>query len=150
MLITKKDVEKAVSERKKLIAASNRAEKLIRDAMARYVKEKTKAKSKAAAIEKDAALHSPHFKVLDGYDRRSDILDSYGCGVIDERECDRLEELWDERESILRHTDDNGNYSDDVTVILNEAALFAYSYHEERIDEAEQTIRTYKAEREEE
>lgn len=85
MLITKKDVEKAESERKKLIAASNRAEKLIKDATARYIKEKTKAKSKAAAIEKDAALHSPHFKALEGYDRRSDIQDSYGFGVIDEK-----------------------------------------------------------------
>lgn len=148
MIITKKDVEKAEIERKKLIASSNRAERLIKDAIARYVKDKTRAKSKALAIEKNAALNSPHFNALADYDRREDIQDAYGCDVITVGERDRLENLWDERESILKQTDENGNYSDDVTKILNDAALFAYTYYEDRIDEMEQTIRAYMAEQE--
>lgn len=143
MIITKKDVEKAEIERKKLIASSNRAERLIKDAIARYVKDKTRAKKK-----KNAVLNSPHFNALAYYDRREDIQDAYGCDVITVVERDRLENLWDERESILKQTDENGNYSDDVTKILNDAALFAYTYYEDRIDEMEQTIRAYMAEQE--
>lgn len=150
MIITKKDVEKAESERKTLIAASNRAETLIRDALARYIKEKTRAKSRAAALERDAALHSPHFNAIAEYERREDIQDAYGCDCITAGERDRLEELWDEREAILKHTDDNGDYTDEVTAILKDAAMFAYSYYEKRIDDAEQTLYAFKIEQERE
>ena len=91
------EIEKSAQEKMK---ARNRAESLIRDALARYVKEKTRARSKKAAMEKDAALHSPRYAKLAEYDNRDDIREAYGMGIITESQADKLEDLWDEREML--------------------------------------------------
>ena len=127
-------IEKAANEK---IRARNRAEALIKDALARYVKEKTRAKSKKAALEKNAALHSPRFAKLEEYDRREDIREAYGIGVLTESQADKLEDLWDEREELKAKSVD-GVYTDLVTETLNQAISFTAGLYEDEITEYEQ------------
>lgn len=102
----------------------------------RYIKEKTRARSKKAAEERDEILNSPRFKVLEQYDRFEDIQESYGWDFITEAERDRLEELWEEREQIRNHTDD-GIYSDLVTEALDRADSAVFELWQEEIDDGE-------------
>lgn len=95
LFVGQKDIEEAQKIAKEKIKARNRALALIDDAKARYIKEKTRARSKKAAMEKDALLSDPKFEVLDGYNRREDINEDYGYDAITEAERDRLENLWD-------------------------------------------------------
>ena len=81
-IILLKEAEQAEKDRKRIVAARNKASHLIEDARARYIKEKTRAKSKKAALEKDAVLHSERFKVLDEYERFEDINEAYGFDCI--------------------------------------------------------------------
>ena len=83
-------MEKSATEK---IKARNRAEALIKDATARYIKEKTRARSKKLAMEKDAAINAPRFAKLAEYDRRDDIREAYGMGYITEKQADKLEDL---------------------------------------------------------
>lgn len=102
----------------------------------RYIKEKTRARSKKAAEERDEILNSPRFKVLEQFDRFEDIQESYGWDFITEAERDRLEELWEEREQIRNHTDD-GIYSDLVTEALDRADSAVFELWQEEIDDGE-------------
>ena len=120
-IILADEVENAEKLAKEYQKAINRAQSLINDAKKRYIKEKTRARSKKAAEEREAVLKSSRFKDIEIYDRREDILDAYGWGIISMEECDRLEALWDEREEIRNHIDDNGIYQDLVTQALGEA-----------------------------
>ena len=129
------DIEKAAKEK---IKARNRAAAEIDDALARYIKKKTGARSKKAAMEKDAAVNSPRFSKLKEYDCREDIRESYGWGIITESQADRLEELWDEREEIKAKSVD-GVYSDPVTECLEQAKSFVLGLFEDEISDYEFT-----------
>lgn len=146
-LIMAEDAEKAKKTAKEKQEAINRAQRLILDARARYVKEKTRARSKKAAEEREAILQSPRFKVLEQFDRFEDIQESYGWDYITEDERDRYEELWEEREELRNHTDNNGIYVDLVTKALAEAETAVLNLWEEEIDEAEALVRKFNEQR---
>ena len=131
-IILLKEAEQAEKDRARIVKARNKASFLIEDAKARYIKEKTRAKSKKAALEKDAILQSDRFKALDDYDRFEDINEAYGYDCITEKERDRLEELWQEREQIRNSTTD-GIYSDEVTEALHSAWIFLQDYKETEV-----------------
>ena len=135
--ILAEDLEKAEKDSKEKIKARNRAQAIIRDAVARYVKEKTRARSKKAAQERDEILKSPRFDRLKEYERFEDIQDSYGWDFITEKERDELEALWMEREELRNYTDDNGIYQDLVTKALGQAEIFLMEIWEEDIQKAE-------------
>ncbi len=136
LLVGEEDVRKARKEADSKIKARNKALSLIEDARARYIKEKTRARSKKAALERDAYLSSHHFDPIKEYDRREDIQEAYGCDCFGEKERDRLEDLWDERERIMNHTED-GQYSDDVTDALHEAWIAIADIWEDKADYAD-------------
>ena len=117
-IILKKEADQAISDKNKILKARNKASFIIEDAKARYIKSKTHARSKKLALEKDAVLSSAKFKVLEDYYRFEDIQESYGYDMISEKERDRLEMLWQEREEIRSKTTD-GVYQDEVTEILS-------------------------------
>lgn len=131
--------EKAATEYSK---ARNRARSILKDAKLRYIKEKTRARSKKAAEERDEILKSPRFKALEIYDRFEDIQESYGWDWISEAERDRLEALWEEREKIRKQTD-NGIYSDLVTEALDKASSFIFDLWQDEIDEGEDLRRKF-------
>jgi hypothetical protein len=120
-------------------AARNRASWYIKDALARYVKEKTRSRSKKAAMEKDAAVKGPRFAKLADYDRREDISEAYGYGCITAGQMDQLEALWDEREELKKHTDESGMYSDAVTECLNSAISHVEGLYEDELAEFDET-----------
>ena len=80
--MNQKEFSQIEKDTKDKIKARNRASAAVEDALARYVKTKTKARSKKAALEKDAAINSPRFDKLAEYDRRDDIQEAYGMGVL--------------------------------------------------------------------
>lgn len=131
--------EKAAAEYSK---ARNRARSILKDAKLRYIKEKTRARSKKAAEERDEILKSPRFKALEIYDRFEDIQESYGWDWISEAERDRLEALWEEREKIKKQTD-NGIYSDLVTEALDKASHMIFDLWQDEIDEGEDLRRKF-------
>jgi len=136
--ILAEDLEKAEKDSKEKIKARNRAQAIIRDAVARYVKEKTRARSKKATQERDAILKSPRFDRLKEYERFEDIQDSYGWDYITENERDYLEVLWMEREELRNYTDDDGIYQDLVTKALGQAETFLMGIWEEDIQKAQE------------
>lgn len=135
-IILAEEVEKKEKAAAEYLKARSRARAAIKDAKLRYIKEKTRARSKKAAEERDEILNSPRFKVLEQYDRFEDIQESYGWDFITEAERDRLEELWEEREKIRNHTDD-GIYSDLVTEALDRADSAVFELWQEEIDDGE-------------
>ena len=134
-LILLKDVEEAEKIAKEKQKAINIAGARINDAKARYIKEKTRARSKKAAMEKDAVLNSGRFDKLAEYGRFEDIQEAYGYDCITEKERDDLEALWQEREDIKNHTDD-GIYKDLVTEALDKAWLAIQDMWSDEIDKA--------------
>ena len=137
-IILVRDVESAEKEARELKKATNKAQSLIRDAKARYIKSKTHARSKKVAEEKNAVLQAPRYKVLEMYDRREDIQEAYGCDCITSSERDRLEDLWDEREAVLKNTGEDGVYSDLVTQALEAAENAVVDLWFDQIYDAEQ------------
>ena len=129
-------LRKEADEKRK---ARNRATAYIKGALARYVKEKTRAKSRKAAMEKDAALNGPRYAKLADYDRREDISEAYGYGCITSGEMDRLEALWDEREDLKKHTDESGLYTDSVTECLYSAISHVEGLYAEELEEFDET-----------
>lgn len=136
-IILAEEVEKKEKAAAEYLKARNRARAVIKDAKLRYIKEKTRARSKKAAEERDEILNSQRFKVLEQFDRFEDIQESYGWDFITEAERDRLEALWEEREQIRNHTDDNGIYSDLVTKALDRADSAVFDLWQDEIDEGE-------------
>ena len=138
--------EKDYNEQKKttdaLVAARNKAAWLVEDAKARYVKEKTRAKSKKAALEKDAAIHAKRFDCLADFETKEDIHEYYGLGCITEARCDKLMDLWDEREAI-KATSVDGVYSDNVTACLDAAKLAVMGMFEDEISDFDVLKREY-------
>ena len=127
------DAEKLAKQKQQAI---NKASFLIDDAKARYIKEKTRARSRKAAMQRDAELTSKRFNVLSDYERFEDIQEAYGCDCITEHERDRLEDLWNEREEIRNRKDDSGMYHDDVTHALHEAWVYIQDLWMDEIDKA--------------
>lgn len=142
-IILSKEADAAKKEAECLIKARNKACALIEDAKARYVKEKTRARSKKAALERDALANSPRFAPLEEYIRREDIQEAYGVDYITASERDRLEELWDEREEIKNKVVD-GFYRDEVTDALNSAYMAIADIWEDRIEKAQQIEKDFK------
>lgn len=140
--ILPEEVEKKEKAAEEYLKARTRARAAIKDAKLRYIKEKTRARSKKAAEERDMILNSPRFKALEQFDRFEDIQESYGWGWISEEERDRLEELWKEREQIRNHTDD-GVYSDLVTEALDRAASAVFDLWQDEIDDGEYIRREF-------
>ena len=130
------NITDAEKDAKRIITARHKAEALINDAMARYVKGKTRAKSKAIAQEKDALLNSAKFEPLTDYEKFTDIQDYYGAGGLSESEFDKLTDLWEEREAIKENIVD-GKYSDDVTKILEQAIISIRDYGEDIVERFE-------------
>lgn len=126
-------IEKSAKEK---IQARNRAEACINDALSRYVKDKTRTRSRKAALEKDAAIHSPRFKKLEDYDRFDDIHEAYGMGYITESQADKLEDMWEEREKLKAMSVD-GVYSDLVTECLIQAKRYVAGMFEDEIGDFE-------------
>lgn len=135
--ILAEDLEKAEADSKEKIKARNRAQEIIRDAVARYVKEKTRARSKKATQERDEILKSPRFDRLKEYERFEDIQECYGWDIITENERDYLEALWMEREELRNYTGDDGIYRDLVTKALFEAETLLMDLWEEDIQKAQ-------------
>lgn len=146
-VLSQEELDQLVKDAEEKTAARNKAVYLLQDAKARYVKEKTRARSKKAAMDREEMLKSPRFKCLDDYERREDIMDAYGWDIISSADVDRLEALWDEREQIKNHVDDNGDYSDLVTKALWEAHKVLMELWQDEIDEAEVTAKKWKEER---
>ena len=140
--ILPEEVEKKEKAAAEYLKARNRARSILKDAKLRYIKEKTRARSKKAAEERDEILNSPRFKALEIYDRFEDIQESYGWDWITEAERDRLEALWEERERIRNQTD-NGIYSDLVTEALDKAAHMIFDLWQDEIDEGEDLRRKF-------
>lgn len=86
------------------------ARKYVRDAIARYRKDKTRSRSKAKAEDP--------FVDLAEYTSRHDIQEAFGWGLISEKEMDRLWNLWD-----LREQSKNKKALDDRVTMMLEAAL---------------------------
>lgn len=141
-IILAEEVEKKEKAATEYLKARSRARAAIKDAKLRYIKEKTRARSKKAAEERDEILNSPRFKVLEQFDRFEDIQESYGWDFITEAERDRLEELWEEREKIRKQTD-NGIYSDLVTEALDKASHMIFDLWQDEIDEGEDLRRKF-------
>ena len=141
-IILAEEVEKKEKAAAEYLKARNRARAVIKDAKLRYIKEKTRARSKKAAEERDEILNSPRFKALEQYDRFEDIQESYGWDFITEAERDRLEALWEDREQIRNHTDD-GIYSDLVTEALDRADSAVLDLWQDEIDEGEDIRRAF-------
>ena len=147
-IILFEDKEKAEKKAKELRQARNKAQALIHDAQLRYVKEKTRARSKKAAEEKDAILNGPRYKCLEDYQRRDDIIEAYGWDCITESECDRLQALWDEREELKNKTE-NGIYTDQVTRALSEAYAWLEELWEDEITKCDVICRDFNKQKEE-
>jgi hypothetical protein len=133
------EIEKSAKEK---MMARNRAASAIEDALARYIKTKTRAKSRKAALEKDAAINSQRFAKLSTYERREDIQEAFGWGIVTESERDRLEDLWDERESIKTASID-GVYSDLTTQCLEKARHYVLGLFEDEISDYDDTKRAW-------
>ena len=113
------------------------ARKYIKDALARYRKDKTRSRSKAKAEDP--------FADLEQYSSREDIRDAYGWEFITEKEMDRLIKLWDLREESKNKT----TLEDSVTEMLELAFRACGSeYDEEILDyEKKQADQWHEAER---
>lgn len=136
-MLLREEFEKIEKEAIGKQKARNNAASAIRDAKARYVKTKTRARSKKSALEKDAALHSKRFDCLKLFETSDDIQEYYGLGEITESERDRLEDLWDEREHI-REMSVDGVYSDLVTQCLDMAERYVSGLFEDEIEDYEE------------
>lgn len=97
------------------------ARKYIKDALARYRKDKTRSRSKAKAEDP--------FADLQPYSSREDIRDAFGWEIISEKEMDRLIKLWDLREESKNKT----TLEDRVTEMLELAFRACGSEYDEEI-----------------
>ncbi len=97
------------------------ARKYIKDALARYRKDKTRSRSKAKAEDP--------FADLEPYSSREDIRDAYGWEFITEKEMDRLIKLFDLREESKNKT----TLEDRVTEMLELAFRACGSEYDEEI-----------------
>ena len=104
-----------------IIKDRDTARKYIKDALARYRKDKTRSRSKAKAEDP--------FADLEPYSSREDIRDAFGWEIITEKEMDRLIKLWDLREESKNKT----TLEDRVTEMLELAFRACGSEYDEEI-----------------
>lgn len=104
------------------------AYKYLTDALARYRKDKTKAKSKKAAQENPGAE-------LEGYTSLEQIRDDYGWEIITEEKMYRLMELWELRETQAKK---DTVYHDRVTDMLEKAAAALGEEYQDKLFDYEQ------------
>ena len=97
------------------------AREYIKDALARYRKDKTRSRSKAKAEDP--------FADLEPYSSREDIRDAFGWEIITEKEMDRLIKLFDLREESKNKT----TLEDRVTEMLDLAFRACGSEYDEEI-----------------
>lgn len=103
------------------------------EAMNRYIKKKTRARSVAKA-------ETDPFAELEGWESLEQIQEAYGYGEITSDRRDKLTDLWEAREAAQRKGKKDGKYHDLVTDMLtrairsvgNEYADEIAAYEEER------------------
>ena len=110
---------------------------LLRDAKARYLKQRLRARSKKA-VENEKLL----FKDLDGYPSEDHIDDAYGWELITKKERDRLHCLWEARRD---HSPNGIQYSDRVTDMLDRLIQMAGSEYDEELEQFESLDQKRKA-----
>lgn len=129
------DQRKEEREVKEIRKAMEDSRAVIQDALTRYVKKKTKARSLAKAEEDP-------FAELAGWESLDQIQDAYGYGEITADRRDKLNDLWDAREAARHHRKSDDKYHDRVTEMLetairrvgNEYADLLFAYDQKRRD----------------
>jgi len=111
----------------------SKANKIVLDARARYIKAKLKARSKKETEDIEAL-----FADLADYSSKEEIQDFYGWGGISRAELERLETLWDARE---HHISESGKYRDRVIDMLDKALSRIGDDYLEFLDEADTAAR---------
>jgi len=104
-----KEAKEEMAEIEALEKDIETARKYLRDALARYRKDRTRSRSKAKAEDT--------WRDLEPYTSREQIRDDFGWEIISEKEMDRLMNLWDLREASKSKT----VLEDTVTEILQNA-----------------------------
>ena len=119
----------------------NTAALIIKDGLAKYKKNKLKARSKKQAEDSRAM-----FAELDEFASMEEIHDFYGYGGISEKEYYRLCDLWELRE---KYSNSKMEFEDGVTKLLDGAVNFIETLFFDEISEVEDALWREKKEREE-
>lgn len=127
------DFDAIQKEVEQIHADAAQAYQAIRDAKARYIKAKTKARSKAEAQDAERL-----YAALADYETRDQIQDAWGWDYITEKERDRLMGLWDARE---RAKNTGTAYTDRVTEMLDRAARNLLEPYGDKLRLAEEMTR---------
>jgi len=127
------DFTKQQREAASIRADISKANKIVLDARARYIKAKLKVRNKKQLEEMEVL-----FADLADYNSKEEIQDFYGWGGISRTELERLEALWDARE---HHISESGNYRDRVVDMLDKALSRIGDDYLEFLDEADTTAR---------
>lgn len=125
--------QKKAHEMQAIYKAQETARQAIQEAMNRYIKKKTRARSVAKA-------EADPFAELEGWESLDQIQEAYGYGEITSDRRDKLTDLWEAREAAQRKGKKDGKYHDLVTDMLaraihsvgNEYADEIAAYEEER------------------
>lgn len=125
--------QKKAHEMQAIYKAQETARQAIQEAMNRYIKKKTRARSVAKA-------EADPFAELEGWESLEQIQEAYGYGEITSDRRDKLTDLWEAREAAQRKGKKDGKYHDLVTDMLaraihsvgNEYADEIAAYEEER------------------
>ena len=125
--------QKKAHEMQAIYKAQETARQAIQEAMNRYIKKKTRARSVAKA-------EADPFAELEGWESLEQIQEAYGYGEITSDRRDKLTDLWEAREAVQRKGKKDGKYHDLVTDMLaraihsvgNEYADEIAAYEEER------------------
>ena len=114
------------------------AQKYFRDAVTRYIKQKTKAKNKREA--EDMKLR---FKELEPYSYNyTELQDAYGIELITEAQFYRLSKLLEQYET---YVNDKGQFDDRVTQIMRKAIDRCGDEYREMLEEYFIASRQYEA-----
>lgn len=106
--------QRKAHEMQAIYKAQETARQAIQEAMNRYIKKKTRARS-AAKAEADP------FAELEGWESLEQIQEAYGYGEITSDRRDKLTDLWEAREAAQRQGKKDGKYHDLVTDMLARA-----------------------------
>ena len=106
--------QKKAHEMQAIYKAQETARQAIQEAMNRYIKKKTRARSVAKA-------EADPFAELEGWESLDQIQEAYGYGEITSDRRDKLTDLWEARETAQRKGKKDGKYHDLVTDMLARA-----------------------------
>lgn len=106
--------QKKAHEMQAIYKAQETARQAIQEAMNRYIKKKTRARSVAKA-------EADPFAELEGWESLEQIQEAYGYGEITSDRRDKLTDLWEAREAAQRKGKKDGKYHDLVTDMLARA-----------------------------